>query len=405
MNRNKIGVSILVLATLLIGMVLMPAVSAQEEKNYSVTVEEAFKHANANMISFIAADAPGFENWTGASVDPKPVELYDINGQKLFYQFSVYKEKKLIGTIDIYANKTLGNSFNDITFDPETYKVAEAMKKSKEIAKNEYPDGEIKSTKMVVYSYPSIGAMTVIKDKVTGVKHRIFVDAYTLKEVEDKPATETEPGVWSMYEMKLENGVEENLKEWEKSDQFTKSIEQAAANKGVNINAAVTEENIEKLSGDATITPKSTSVTLGVPLRGQEDPYWCGPACIQMISLYYGYPTPTQNSIYYYFPFDPDEEPSSGLAANDVIIWAEDKWGKTGTYTNTCTTTGVTTEINNNRPFYSLTIDHFRVCQGYLIQNGYYYMYINDPMPVGSNGTPKIERIGSGTERKRVYIH
>lgn len=87
MNRNKIGVSILVLATLLIGMVLMPAVSAQEEKNYSVTVEEAFKHANANMISFIAADAPGFENWTGASVDPKSVKLYDINGQKLFYQF------------------------------------------------------------------------------------------------------------------------------------------------------------------------------------------------------------------------------------------------------------------------------------------------------------------------------
>ena len=156
------------------------------------------------------------------------------------------KKKKLIGTIDIYANKTLGNSFNDIAFDPEPYKVAEAMKKSKEIAKNEYPDGEIKSTKMVVYSYPSIGAMTIIKDKVTGVKHRIFVDAYTLEEVEDKPATETEPGVWSMYEMKWENGVEENLKEWEKSDQLTKSIEQAAANKGVNINAAVTEENIEK---------------------------------------------------------------------------------------------------------------------------------------------------------------
>ena len=135
MNHNKIGVGILVLTTLLVGMLLLPAVSAQEEKDYSVTTENAFKHANDNMISFIAAGTPGFENWTGASVDPKPVELYDINGQKLFYQFSVYKEKKLIGTIDIYANKTLGHSINDITFDPEPYKVAEAMKKSKEFDK------------------------------------------------------------------------------------------------------------------------------------------------------------------------------------------------------------------------------------------------------------------------------
>jgi hypothetical protein len=388
---------------MLVGMALIPAASAQEEDKYSVTAEEAFKHANANMISFIAADAPGFENWTGASIDPKPVELYDINGHKLFYQFSVYKEKKLIGTIDIYANKTLGNSFNDIAFDPEPYKAAEAMKKSKEIAKNEYPDGEIKSTKMVVYSYPSIGAMTVVKDKTTGTEHRIFVDAYTLKEVQDKPATETKFGVWSMYEMILENGVEENLKEWEKSDQLTKSIEQAAANKGVNINAAVTEENIKKLSGDAAITA-STSVRLGVPCRGQENEYWCGPACIQMISLYYGYSTPTQYSIYYYFPWG-DPEPRSGLAPADIVKWAKDKWGKTGTIDNSMTNSEIVTEIDRHRPFFSMITNpnHFRVCEGYLIQNGYFYIYINDPMPEGSNGTPKIE-LGSSLEKERIYI-
>ncbi|HWQ48000.1 MAG TPA: hypothetical protein VN414_03460 [Methanosarcina sp.] len=35
-----------------------------------------------------------------------------------------------------------------------------------------------------------------MKDKTTGVEHRIFVDAYSLNEVEDKPATETKPGYW-----------------------------------------------------------------------------------------------------------------------------------------------------------------------------------------------------------------
>ncbi len=75
MNRNKIGISILVLATLLVGMALIPAVSAQKEDNYSVTAEEAFKHANANMISFIAANTPGFENWTGHLLIPNQLSF------------------------------------------------------------------------------------------------------------------------------------------------------------------------------------------------------------------------------------------------------------------------------------------------------------------------------------------
>lgn len=58
----KRKIETLLLAMLLVGMVLIPAVNAQEEKDYSVTTEEAFKHANANMIDFIAADVPGFEN-------------------------------------------------------------------------------------------------------------------------------------------------------------------------------------------------------------------------------------------------------------------------------------------------------------------------------------------------------
>ncbi|MDY0385532.1 MAG: hypothetical protein RBT65_00090 [Methanolobus sp.] len=191
MIKNKIEIGTLILAILLVSMALIPAASAQEEKDYSITVEEAFKHANAHMISFIAADAPGFENWTGASIDTKPLELYDISGQKLFYQFSVYKENELIGTIDVCAEKTQGPSIYDIKFDPEPYKMDEAMKKAKEIANTKYPDGKIKSTVMVVYSYPKVGAMTTIKDKATVEEYRIFVDAYSLEEVQDNPINKT----------------------------------------------------------------------------------------------------------------------------------------------------------------------------------------------------------------------
>jgi hypothetical protein len=219
--------------------------------------------------------------------------------------------------------------------------------------------------------------------------------------IPDRPVTETELGVWSIYDQILKSGKENNLQEWQKSDQFTKSIEQAATNKGFHINASVTEENIKKLSGDVAIAAV-TSKKLGVPLRGQETDIYCGEACIQMISLYYNKPTPTQKSIYNYF-FGPRDDPS-GLNPDEVIKWAKVKWGKTGTLTSRVYNSDAVTEIDNKRPFFSMIPGHFRACQGYLNQGGYFYLYINDPMPVGSKGTAKIERTYGSSESYRIYV-
>jgi hypothetical protein len=177
-----------------------------------------------------------------------------------------------------------------------------------ETAKNEYPDGEIKSTKMVVYDYPCVGAMTVVKDKTTGDEHRIFIDVYTLDVVPDEPATETKRRIWSIYERRLKNGIDNNLKQWQKSDELTKSIEQAANDKGININLPVTEVNIKKLSGNTTITATTVQKTLvapayfaekilNVPLYAQATYYYCQTASAQMIAKYYGV-SHTQNYIY-----------------------------------------------------------------------------------------------------------
>jgi hypothetical protein len=267
MKNQKFGKGILFVIVFFVSTFFPTVVNAHEENNYSITAEEAYKHANAQMVDFIASGAPGFENWTGAYIDPKPLELYDINGQKLFYQFLVHKANKIIGTIDVCADKTLGPAVNDIEFDYYPLKVAEAMNKSIEIATKNYPNGEIKSTFMVEYSYPSIGAMTVVKDKVTGVEYRIFVDGYTLDEVPDRPATLTEPvGVWSMYEQRSNKGINENLNEWQKSDQLTKSVEQKAASEGINISAQVNEEEMKKLTND-TRTAEETSNLSGLAER------------------------------------------------------------------------------------------------------------------------------------------
>lgn len=243
---------------MLVGMLLIPAVSAQQENNYSVSAEEAFRHANIRMITLVAAENDA-EKWGGASIDPTPLELYDINGQKLYYEFSVYNENTLISRIYIGANKTLGGALRLIEINPKPYNVAEVMEKSIEIAKKKYPAGKIVSTNLVVYDYPSEGAMTIVKDKTTGVEHRIFVDAHTLEEVQDKPATYTEHGVWSMYEKISKDKIDENVKDWQKSEQFTKKLEQEVNNIGIDISAPITEANIKKLSHKLNTSSKVIS--------------------------------------------------------------------------------------------------------------------------------------------------
>ncbi len=210
-----------------------------------------------------------------------------------------------------------------IEINPKPYNVAEVMEKSIETAKAKYPTGKIVSTNMVVYDYPNVGgAMTTVKDKTTGVEHRIFVDAYTLEEVQDKPATKTELGVWSMYEQVSKDKVDENLKDWQKSEQFTKKLEQEINDIGIDIGEPITEENIKKLGNklntsskvipspyNSTVMPTttdsstkallsdSTQVLLDVPLYGQEKNFYCVPATAKMIAAWHGY-SYTQDYIY-----------------------------------------------------------------------------------------------------------
>lgn len=384
-------------------MALVP-VSAQEENDYSVTAEEAFKHANAHMINYIATGAPYFEKWEGASIDPNPLELYDPSGQKLYYQFSAYTNNNLIGIIDIGADKRLGQTVQLVEFDPKPFDATEAMKKSIEIAKSEYPDGEIKSTKMVVYDYPDIGAMTIVKDKTTGDEHRIFVDVYTLDVVPDEPATETKRGIWSIYEQRLKNGIDKNLDDWQESDDLTISIEQKATSMEINISTPITEEQIEKLSDNIMVTATTaTTKTLNVPLYGQETSYYCAAATGQMIAKYYGV-SYTQNHIYGVMGgVAPDGCTLNGQLYFYKLAQSSGVLGKSGSLLKTSgfTFDDAVSEINNNRPFKSGTGSHARACVGYYSAPGDQVLAINDPAPVGF-GSYNLEAFGS--EANRIYV-
>lgn len=197
----------------------------------------------------------------------------------------------------------------------------------------------------------------------------------------------------------MENGVEENLKEWEKSDELTKSIEKAAAEKGVNISVPITEEKAQKLIDDSATTLAVTGKTLNVTLYGQEQSDYCAAASGKMIAKYYGV-THTQTHIY--------QMMDEGGVVDDQIYYyttsrSEGGLGKTGSFENwTPIFSQLTSEINNNRPVVSLIPRHVRVCRGYSDTGvGLHYLKINDPLPVGL-GHQFIETWGA--ETCHIYV-
>ena len=295
----------------------------------------------------------------------------------------------------------MGHSVQLVELDSKPFDATEAMKKSIEIAKNEYPNGKIESTQLVVYDYPAIGAMTVVKDKTTGDEYRIFVDVYTLEVIPDEPATETKRGVWSIYEQRLKNGIDKNLKNWQESDNLTKSIEQAATNKGVNINVAVTEDNIKKFSGDTVTVATTIEEDLGSPtVYLQTKNYYCQPTSAQMLTKYYRGTKPSQDSIYSMMGgVAPD-----GINNTQALVYykASNGLNKPNAYSSSDVTfSKVVTEINNYRPFKSGTGTHARVCRGYKQVDSEQYLRICDPSPT-SLGMAYWELIGS--ENNRIYV-
>jgi len=195
---------IIALLTLGVGLVaaadMGPTVHSTDEHSYVVSEEKALEHATVYMLDAVLTQTPGLEKWRGAMVNPEPLTIYDINGKKLFYEFSVEKNGKMVGTIKASASAELGPSVYTLEIGPRPWNASTVIEKAKELAQQKY-DEDIISAKLVCYSYPKIGVMVTFADqRVTGKNHRMIIDAADYSIVPDKKPEAEGIGVWSLYE-------------------------------------------------------------------------------------------------------------------------------------------------------------------------------------------------------------
>ncbi|MBN1235657.1 MAG: hypothetical protein JW999_06355 [Methanotrichaceae archaeon] len=145
-----------------------------KEPESPVNVEKAMEHALFAVRNNWVNDVYGFEGWSSAEPEKKPLVIHDLNGQVLFYEFEVTQGDMPVGSVKASASKIIGSPVPQIQLVPRRWDSNYAINKAKEEARKKYPKAEIAEAELVCYNYPKIGVRIDIDDPRTGTESMIF---------------------------------------------------------------------------------------------------------------------------------------------------------------------------------------------------------------------------------------
>jgi len=351
--------AVFLISLLLMGSILVVGASGDDYsvENFYVDEDTAWMHARVYLTQFVADELPGLEDWDGAQVEKKPVTVYDIHGKKLFYEFTVTKEGRAIGEIEMAASKVLGTSLCRVILSPPWDRET-AAQKAMEVAEKEYPDYKIQSTKPVCYSYPKEGVMVTLAKPEAKEEKTVIIDVYSASVVPLKePKTEGELGAWSIYDKLSAEERAKGIEKWDSDAEFI----------------------ADQLSTGIVDIGSRGSKTLSVPLYAQQYSNYCAAATGQMIAKYYG-TTHSQSYVAGYMGLTPGGGGASDTA--QLNYYHSGLW-KYGSHRDTSPSYSETkSEIDANRPLKSGITGHARCARGYYDSGS--SILINDPWPVGS---------------------
>jgi hypothetical protein len=428
----------------------------EKKDNHFVSKELARDQAITRVLLGILTKASGIEGWKGSMVNPKPLEIFDMNGQLLFYEFSVEKNRGVVGRVKVSANKVLGPAVYTAEIGRRLWDAEKATERAKQLALKRFRGARILSTKLVCYSYPKLGISVALVDPETKEGNVIVMDVATYQAVPFGTEMDSHLGigVWSLYDsIPLKERADRVLR-WEEDNRLTEFLKEQARKAKIdlrtklsNLELKALEEALGKLRGQGFLGQESIRgtqyqrfkryiwplpKTISLTLHGQEGPVWCAVASGQMIFRHHHYnyeqddiavamgtipPAPSPP------PFFPTGTTYGGFMSGmetlsrnylDAIRDYFPTWASTKS------------EIDEDRPLMSSIPGHARVCAGYhRIRFAMYSpetqtitlrtlssVYIYDPWPPNANnafcspqgGAEYWEDWDATTYRSFVYL-
>lgn len=219
----------LLLVVVLASAIFVPAVSAIEdesiiEKNY-VSVEDAYEGSLKIFDRMLSAGAISDEIYSLQMIQKQPVEIYDVNGLILYYQFPIEKNGENLGFIRAAASKVLGGTVPMIKDNPDNVDYSSAIEKTEQFVKNKYSVTKDLDLKIVCYDYPKLGIMCNFKDDADQSVKLIFdMEQNLIPEM--NPQTK-KADYYSVYNEIDEDKIDANILKWNEkfnSESDTKAV-------------------------------------------------------------------------------------------------------------------------------------------------------------------------------------
>lgn len=235
------------------------------------------------------------------SLNPKALEIFDPNGQLLFYDFALQSGRVAIATVRAVANRKVGNPVISVRLGGQKWNLANSKKKIGEILGKKFPKFKVTKSLLVCYSYPKIGLMVTLNNGKESIE--VIFDISDFSIVPTKPEKENVEGAfsWSFLDSidgksaaerkkKYLSGAELTRKVFEKEYVGERIYQLTDLRKVIDISQLVLKTRVEKeLQFCTHYRHDEAGSHHCFILHAQQVNDYCSVATAQMILCYYRY--------------------------------------------------------------------------------------------------------------------
>ncbi len=181
-------------------------------------VERALALAHVQMATrrAWAGGVPELLGWMTGEIDPEPLVIHDLNGEPLFYEYTVHDGRRQLGRAKAAASRLVGAPVVTIEDGPRKWDPAKARDAALAAAKRALPRQELVAREFVCYSFPKIGVRVEVAGE--GGRSLIFdvADGSMVQEFgSDAPEGQA---AWSFLDEKAPEARETALRRAEEND-------------------------------------------------------------------------------------------------------------------------------------------------------------------------------------------
>jgi len=322
-----------------------------------------------------------------ADIAPDPLEIFDIDGDLLFYDFRLMGTTGVVGYVRAAADERVGAPVVSVEVGPRSWDAAASS--SAATARVESAGEEVIRTRVVCYSYPKIGVLVYSRTPDGHDRTRIY-DVASGVEVPTSPPRGPSDHV-SARSLLRDRSTSVHTDAFAEGRQALLRVSQPSPPSSPLMRTTTQQVWLD--------VPCQT--TIGVPVYAQITPYNCVPASAQMVLDHYGWNFP-QSSI---------ATAMGTTAAAGGTSYNPGFTGGIATLTKSTLTPGepdigaaesaqwslATGELDANRPVFTQMPGHYRVCVGYSVTEllvdvrpglpppVVQTLHIHDPEPFNSN--------------------